>query len=112
MVKGIVMHILGKKLEWIIVNGTTKPPATTAGWMEIFDGGKIDIWNYAGNILLEGTYTLTEADNNQECYLLAQYPDNRQECITFSPTLDHHSIVGCFVWTDQCVPVCANSPKT
>eukprot|EP01084_Bolivina_argentea_P099543 178932_1 len=107
---------VGKKLEFVNINGTVKPPTVSTGWTELFSsdkGNKIEVWSYSGTVIAEGTYTLQEADNNQECYLNATYSKpNMQECITFSPTLDHHSIVGCYVWNGECVRVCANTPSS
>eukprot|EP01084_Bolivina_argentea_P186759 321821_1 len=110
---------IGKKLEWTQVNNTNKNfPTLKAGYMIIEPGknndelywGDIKILNYGGTAEETGNYTLSEVDNNEECYLQLELPipAEKKECITFSPTLDHKSFVGCYTTNGICLPTCTN----
>ena len=102
---------IGKRLEWTNVNNTGSTPSLIAGWMELFQNGDIDVYNYARSIIEKGKYTLKEEDNNVECILQTELL-GATECITFSPTLDHRSFVGCYVINGPCLPYCSHAVPT
>ena len=99
---------VNKKLEYTVTDIKENGQATS-GYTELEHNGTIATFDNTGTKLYTGNYTLTEADNDQECFMEIEWDNGNpynSECVTFSPTLNHLAMNGCFVFNERCVPEC------
>mmetsp|Transcript_75693 Transcript_75693/g.67900 ORF Transcript_75693/g.67900 Transcript_75693/m.67900 type:complete len:149 (-) Transcript_75693:145-591(-) len=113
-------YYVNKKIEYTLTD--LAKPATETGFYEFFKGdydqngtvsGVAEWWTSDGSKTANGTYSMVEAQDDEECYLILEFggSDGKVECMTFSPTLNHQAFVGCYVMSTQCVPICKTHAK-
>eukprot|EP01084_Bolivina_argentea_P305284 527368_1 len=99
---------VGKKMEYTVTD-IKEQTQSVCGYVEFFDGGKIESWNSTGGVQTVGNYTFKATDSKLECFLQIKWNDNaplENECVTFSPTANELGMTGCYVFNDTCVPEC------
>lgn len=82
----------------------------SSGFSSMYSNGTV--MDYDSNNILQdiGTYSIEKSDNINECYATQTWNKGLIECMTFSPSQDLNSTVGCYVFNQPCAQKC--NPST